>query len=98
MESCTRRLNRRKKRLMAPSPLRRSEGVYLSDHLAAGLGSLTVGGPFASECKDSLPGGAIFKGELADDAAESRHLDVPDRWGGLTQEQQEGVEPVVERE
>lgn len=73
-------------------------GVYLSDHLAAGLGSLAVGGPFASECKYSLPGGAILQRELADDAAESRHLDVPDRRGGLTQEQQEGVEPGPQEE
>lgn len=52
-----------------------------------------MGGAFASECKDSLPGGAILQGELADYAAERRHLDVSDRGGGLTQEQQEGVEP-----
>lgn len=73
-------------------------GFYLGDHLAAGLGSLAVGGPFASECKYSLPGGAILQRELADDAAESRHLDVPDRRGGLTQEQQEGVEPGPQEE
>lgn len=104
-ESCRRQPNRREEEegpVTTPLQLSpfgrsccpcRSAGVYLSDHLAAGLGSLAVGGPFAPECQDSLPGGAILQRELADDAAESRHLDVPDRRGGLTQEQQEGVEP-----
>lgn len=64
---------------MAPPPLRWWEGVYLCDHLAAGLGSLAVSGPFASECEHSLSGRAILQGELADNAAESCHLGVPDR-------------------
>lgn len=68
-------------------------GGYLGDHLASGLGSLTVCGSFAAERQHSLSGGPIFESKFADDAAESRHLDVPDRGGGLTQKQQEGVEP-----
>lgn len=67
--------------------------VYLSDHLASGLGSLPVSGSFAFEREDSFSGGSILESELADDPTESRDFNVPHRGGRLTQEQQEGVEP-----
>lgn len=68
-------------------------GGYLGDHLASGLGSLAVRGSFTAERQHSLSGGPVLESKFADDAAESRRLDVADRGGGLTQEQQEGVEP-----
>lgn len=72
------------------------EQGYLSDHLAPGLRPLSVGGSFPLEGEDSLSGGSILQRELADDPTESRHFNVPNRRGRLTQEQQEGVEPEQE--
>lgn len=68
-------------------------GVYLSDHLASGLGSFSVSGSFPFEGEDSFSGGAILQSELTDDPTETGDFNVSDRGGRLTQEQQEGVEP-----
>lgn len=49
--------------------------------------------PFAFDSEDALSGGAVLQRELADDPTERSHFYVPNRRGGLTEEQQEGVEP-----
>lgn len=50
-------------------------------------------GSFPFDGENLLSGGPVLQGELADDPTETGHLDVSDGGGGLTQEQQEGVEP-----
>lgn len=53
-------------------------GFYLCDHLASGLGSLSVSGSFSFEGEDSLSGGSVLQRELADDPTETGDLNVPD--------------------
>lgn len=52
-----------------------------------------MSGSFPFDGEDSLSGGSILQRELTDDPTESRHFNVPNRRGRLTQKQQEGVEP-----
>lgn len=66
---------------------------HLSDHFAPSLGPLSANSLFPFDGEDSLSGGSVLQRELADDATEIRHFDVPNRRGRLTEEQQEGVEP-----
>lgn len=50
---------------------------YLGDHLASRLGPLSVGRLFVFAGQHAFSGGAILKGELADDPTEGRDFNVP---------------------
>lgn len=67
--------------------------VNIHDHLSSSLVAFTVVGPFLFLLQHAVSGGSILKRKLAEDLTEPVNTDLSHAVGGVTQEQQERMEP-----
>lgn len=68
-----------------------SSDIY--DHLPAGLVALAVVGSLLLLLQHAVAGGPVLQGELAEYFAEPVDADLPHAVGGVSEEQEERVEP-----
>ena len=70
-----------------------AQSTYICDHFAPGLVPLPVVCPLLFLLQDALSGGAVLQGKFTQDFAKAVDADLTNAVDGMTQEEQECMEP-----